>query len=287
MLLFPNAKINLGLRITGKRPDGFHDIVTVMFPVDWCDILEIVPSHSGATTLTLSGNALSSPCPMEKNLVVKALRAVEKAVGRELPTEIYLRKIVPDGAGLGGGSADAAFMVRGLNELYSLGLELEKMAAIAAEVGSDCPFFIYNRPMLATGRGTDLQLVDINFGGSTGDEFKLLIAKPVTAAVSTREAYAGVTPKPLAPGEDLAAALLAGPDNWTASGVRNDFEPSIFALRPEIEALKSRMISEGAVYAAMSGSGAAVFGLFRGHVPSFPDAETHVMPLAASCRLEP
>ncbi len=257
MILFPNCKINLGLRITGKRSDGYHDIATVMVPVGWCDVLELVPSDSGRTTLTLSGNALTD-CPMQKNLVVKALRATEKAVGRELHTDIYLRKIVPDGAGLGGGSSDAAFTVIGLNELYGLGMGCEEMARIAGEIGSDCPFFIYNRPMLATGRGTDLEPVDIRTEGIGG----IVVAKGTGEAVSTREAYAGVTPRALAPGEDLQNALGQDFESWSAR-VSNDFETSIFALRPNVKALKERMLELGAGYAAMSGSGAAVFGLFR------------------------
>ncbi|MDE6311300.1 MAG: 4-(cytidine 5'-diphospho)-2-C-methyl-D-erythritol kinase [Muribaculaceae bacterium] len=257
MILFPNCKINLGLRITSKRTDGYHDIVTVMVPVGWCDVLELVPSESGKTTLSLSGNALCD-CPMEKNLVVKALRATERAVGRELPTDIYLRKIVPDGAGLGGGSSDAAFTILGLNELYGLGLGREEMARIAGEIGSDCPFFIYNRPMLATGRGTDLEGVEICTDGIGG----IVVAKGPTEAVSTREAYAGVTPRAMAPGEDLPGALLQDFSKWEGA-VSNDFEASIFALRPNVKELKDRMLSLGASYVAMSGSGAAVFGLFR------------------------
>lgn len=257
MIVFPNAKINIGLRILGKRADGFHELATAMMPVGWCDVLELVPAASGHSSLTLSGNVLGD-CPVEKNLVMKALRAVEAEVGRELPTDIYLRKIIPDGAGLGGGSADAAFTVRALDELYGLSLGQERMAAIAASIGSDCPFFIYNRPMLALGRGTDLSPIDICFDGIEA----VVIAKPRTDAVSTREAYAGTKPAPLAPGEDLCRSLSRAPECWTQEGVRNDFEDSIFPLRPAIAALKDKIQASGAVYTAMSGSGASVFGLF-------------------------
>ena len=139
MILFPNAKINLGLDILRRRPDGYHDIETVMIPVPWCDVLEIVPAKGSETTLTVSGRRVD--CPPEKNLVMKAYRALAETV--ELPpVDIFLRKIIPDGAGLGGGSADAAFTLRGLNELFALGLSDSRLAEIAAGLGADCPFFI-------------------------------------------------------------------------------------------------------------------------------------------------
>lgn len=259
MILFPNAKINLGLRILSRRPDGYHELVTAMIPIGWCDILEIVPSACGESRLSCLGNALPD-CPPEKNLVFKALRATELYVGRALPSEIYLRKVVPDGAGLGGGSSDAAFTIRGLNELHSLGLTDQEMADIAATVGSDCPFFIYNRPMLASGTGTTLRPCRVNLDGVGA----ILVAKRQTQAVSTREAYAGVTPCPIPRAEEvLEAALECEPSRWSSQGiVSNDFEKSIFTLRPEVEALKKEIAESGAIYAAMSGSGAAVFGFF-------------------------
>ena len=176
---------------------------------------------------------------------------------------------MPDGAGLGGGSSDAAFTILGLNELYGLGLGLKEMARIAGEIGSDCPFFIYNRPMLATGRGTDLEGVEICTDGIGG----IVVSKGATEAVSTREAYAGVTPRAMACDEDLPRALSHEFSEWTGV-VCNDFETSIFALRPNVKELKDRMIALGATYAAMSGSGAAVFGLFRNAVEAKQAAET-------------
>lgn len=259
MILFPNAKINLGLRILRRRPDGYHELVTAMIPIDWCDILEIVPSSCGQSSLSALGNALPD-CPPEKNLVFKALRATETFVGRELPSEIYLYKNIPDGAGLGGGSSDAAFTIRGLNELYSLGLSDDDMAEIASGVGSDCPFFIYNRPMLATGTGTELRPCRVNLQRAAA----ILVAKGHTQAVSTREAYAGVTPRDIPRAAELLEdALLQRPDRWSQAGVvTNDFEQSIFRLRPGVEELKRRIENSGAIYTAMSGSGAAVFGLY-------------------------
>ena len=140
MIVFPNAKINLGLRVLGKRPDGYHDISTVMVPVGWCDILEIVPS-AGNGSFSLSGCALGG-CPPEKNLVIKAIRALEADLGHTLPPlDIYLRKIIPDGAGLGGGSSDASFTLKAVNELLSLGISPDRLAAIAARIGAGSPVF--------------------------------------------------------------------------------------------------------------------------------------------------
>lgn len=258
MIVFPNAKINLGLRVLGKRPDGYHDISTVMVPVGWCDILEIVPS-AGNGSFSLSGSALGG-CPPEKNLVIKAIRALEADLGHSLPPlDIYLRKIIPDGAGLGGGSSDASFTLKAVNELLSLGISPDRLAAIAARIGADCPFFIYNRPMLAEGIGERLSPVSLPIP----DGCAVAIAKPQAEAVSTREAYEGITPAPLGEGESLPAALALSPDSWqTGNIVRNDFQDSIFPLRPVIESTLDRMKALNPLYAAMSGSGAAVFGIF-------------------------
>ncbi len=251
MILFPNCKINTGLRILRRRPDGYHDIETVMVPVDWTDVLEIVPSESSETTLTVTGNAVD--CPPEKNLVMKAFRALEKHVGTLPPVNIYLRKIIPDGAGLGGGSADAAFTIRGLNEMFNLGLTDDEMAAVVATVGSDCPFFIYNRPMLATGTGTDLEPIELDLSA-----YSIVIAKPCEG-VSTAQAYAGVTPtdKSARITDVISHSVLDWKDR-----LMNDFEPSVFAKCTLVAGLKNRLYEYGAVYASMSGSGSSVYALF-------------------------
>ncbi|MDE6643452.1 MAG: 4-(cytidine 5'-diphospho)-2-C-methyl-D-erythritol kinase [Muribaculaceae bacterium] len=254
MILFPNCKINLGLHILARRPDGYHDIETVMVPVDLTDILEIVPAANGETTLTVTGNHVD--CPPEKNLVIKALHAVEKFVNRQLPVNIYLRKIIPDGAGLGGGSSDAAFTIKGLNSIFDLGLTDQQMASIASTVGADCPFFIYNQPMLATGTGTTLSPVQLT------PDFKnltCLIVKP-TEGVSTAEAYAGVTPQQRE--SSLADFVNQSVTNWQST-LFNDFEKSVFEKRPEIANVKQHLINSGPIYVAMSGSGSSVFALFE------------------------
>lgn len=253
MILFPNAKINLGLCVTARRPDGYHDLSTVMLPTGWCDVLEIVPGHGKTHTLTVSGRTVD--CPPEKNLVMKALRALESEVGPLEPVDMYLEKIIPDGAGLGGGSADAAFALRGLNEVLRLGLADDRLAAVAARVGADCPFFIYNRPALCTGTGTDVSPMEIpSLAG-----FTLAIAKGRSGSVSTAEAYRGITPR--RPEYDPRETITLPPSEWPGRLV-NDFEPTVFAALPAVSALKRHMYDAGAVYASMSGSGSAVYGIF-------------------------
>lgn len=266
MIVFPNAKINLGLRVLRKRPDGYHDISTVMVPVGWCDILEIVPAK-GSGSFHLSGSDLDG-CPPEKNLVIKAIRALESDLGYGLPPlDIYLRKVIPDGAGLGGGSSDASFTLKAVNELLGLGLSQQRLATIAARVGADCPFFIYNKPMLAEGIGERLSPVTFPFP----EGLAVAIAKPKAEGVSTRDAYAGIKPSLLNPGEDLVSALSRPIGLWDEEGIiHNDFQESIFPLRPVIKETLDRMKALRPLFAAMSGSGASIFGIF----PSVKLAET-------------
>ena len=251
MILFPNAKINIGLYITSRRDDGYHNLETLFFPVGWQDIMEIVPAKGTQTTLTVSGNAVE--CPPEKNLVMKAYAALNDVIPLP-PVDIYLHKIIPDGAGLGGGSADAAFTLKGLNELFSLEMTDGQLAEIAAKIGADCPFFIYNRPMLAKGIGNEFTPVDIDLSGKT-----IAIVKP-HESVSTREAYSGVTP--MIPECDLTTAISADIKEWRGK-ISNDFEKSIFPLHPAIQSVKEQLYALGADYASMSGSGAAVYGIFQ------------------------
>lgn len=272
MILFPNAKINVGLDILRKRPDGYHDIATVMVPTAWRDILELVPARGSESTLTVTGRGVD--CPTEKNLVMKAYRLMERALGIP-PTDIFLHKVIPDGAGLGGGSADAAFTLTGLNSLYELGLTTEQLTDMASRLGADCPFFIHNRPMLCTGTGTEMRDMNLNLSGYT-----LAIVKP-GRGVSTAEAYAGVTPHE--PEVTLEERLTLPVSQWNRNIV-NDFEASVCAKVPEIMAIKLGLQAMGADYAAMSGSGSAVYGLFAGDILAdslharFPECDIFVQP---------
>ena len=253
MITFPNAKINIGLDILKKRPDGYHDLNTLMVPVGWKDILEIVPQKCGSEdSLTITGRPVN--CPTEKNLVMKAVVAMRRLC-RIPPLEIHLHKIIPDGAGLGGGSADAAFTIKMLRDMYVPELSNDIIAGIAATLGADCPFFIYNRPMLCEGTGTEMR----NFEIHMPESFRIVIIKP-PVAVSTREAYANVTPK--VPAYSLEYLLKeVSVEKWQGK-ITNDFEYSVFPTFPAIADIKKELERAGAIYTSMSGSGSAVYGIF-------------------------
>jgi len=248
MITFPNAKINLGLHITEKRSDGFHNLETVFFPVGWNDALEF--AEADVFGFTSSGILISGD--PEANLVVKAYRLLQKDF--ELPIlKIHLHKQIPFGAGLGGGSSDAAFMLKMLNETYHLKISEEKLLNYAAVLGSDCPFFIRNKPVYATGRGEIMQPLEVRLNGM----FILLVKPPVE--VSTVKAYQLI--KPQLPEVSLAKLLQLPIVNWKENVV-NQFEPPVFRQYPEIEAVRNQLYEMGAIYASMSGSGSCVFGLF-------------------------
>lgn len=275
MILFPNAKINLGLDILRKRSDGYHDISTVMIPVDWHDILEIVPASGKDTSLTRYGRPID--CPPEKDLVMKAYNAMATVVGGLPPANIYIEKIIPDGAGLGGGSSDAAFTLIGLNEVFNIGLDRKRLAEIAAMIGADCPFFIYNRPAYCSSTGTEIS-PDIKTGLSP---YSILIAKPHVAAVSTAEAYSGV--HTAVPDKDIREIISMPVSSWQGT-LKNDFEASIFPRLPQVARIKDILLIHGAAYASMSGSGAAVYGIFENDkmaqdtLRHLTDCDTHVSP---------
>lgn len=251
MIRFTNCKINIGLDVVRRRPDGYHDIVTAMVPVPWHDIIEITTSASGSNTLTVYGRKVD--CPPEQNLVMKAAVLMQQSYGLP-PMDLALQKIVPDGAGLGGGSGDATACVMLINDMYELGLDRPTLASLAARLGADCPFFVYDRPMLATGTGTVLEPIDLDLSG-----YALLIAKPQAVSVSTRQAYAALQPSQ--PEHPLTELLALPVEQWQGR-VKNDFEPSVFVIAPQVRLAKAKMLEAGAAYAAMSGSGSSVFGLF-------------------------
>ncbi len=253
MITFPNAKINIGLDILRKRPDGYHDLQTLMAPVGWTDILEIVPRKSGyEDILTTTGRPVN--CPPENNLVMKAIIAMRKSYPLP-PLEVYLHKIIPDGAGLGGGSADAAFTIKMIRDMYIPTASDTEIAVIASSIGADCPFFIYNRPMLCEGIGTEMRPMDIDLPES----LRVVIIKP-PVYVSTREAYANVIPT--RPHQSLESRLKEFPIEKWQRNIVNDFERSVFPAFTEVAEIKEKLCELGAVYASMSGSGSAVYGFF-------------------------
>lgn len=251
MIRFPNAKINLGLNIVNRRADGYHDIETVFYPIDLEDSLEIVPAKDGVpTSLSCYGNHVD--CPMEKNLVTKAYRLLQREF--HIPeVEIHLLKHIPDGAGLGGGSSDAANALIILNDIFRLNLSADQLAERAATLGADCAFFIYNKPMMATGIGNVFSHIDINLSG-----YHLLLVKP-DVSVPTAQAYANVTP---APSQMPIPKILAMPIRQWEHHLYNDFECSVFLRHPLLQKIKEEIYSLGALYASMSGSGSSIFGIF-------------------------
>ena len=249
MICFPNAKINLGLHITGKRSDGYHTIETIFYPIPLKDALEAVKNEK--TSFKQIGIKLdSSP---EENLVMKAYRLLSEKYNLP-PLEIYLKKAIPSGAGLGGGSADAAFALKLINELCECNISEEDLEKIAASIGADCPFFIRNKPVLASGTGNIFNPSDVSLKGYT-----IYIVKP-PVAVSTKEAYAKIKPKKP---EFSLNDLPSLPVNEWRDVLKNDFEPNIFEKHPVIREIKDKLYALGAEYASMSGSGSSVFGLFK------------------------
>jgi len=247
------VKINLGLNVLRKREDGFHDLETLFLPCGaFGDELEIEPAEK--TSLTLVGKGID--WRPEEDLTYRAWEILKKDFPELGSVCMVLKKGTPVGAGLGGGSADAAFALRELNRIGALGLTDGELADYAARLGSDCAFFIYNRPMIGEGRGEILSPYDIKL------PYDVRVEVPEGVSVSTREAYAGILAAKKSGGLPLREALARPVDEWREV-LRNDFEETVFPLHPEIPALKKRMYDDGAVYAAMSGSGSAVFGLFR------------------------
>ncbi len=260
IVLYPNAKINLGLRVLDRREDGYHNIETVFAPLSTHnDILELVE----ASELRLHQYGLAYELKdgnIENDLCVKAYRAVKKDFDIP-PVAIHLFKGIPTGAGMGGGSSDAASVIRGLNTMFALGLSDERMAGYAATLGSDCSFFIYNRPMLGEGRGEILSDCTSKVVGEIvkGEKYYIKVVTP-DIHVSTADAYASLTPDPNGHG---LSALLEQPLSKWRDKVINDFETTVFAKHPELAEIKAGFYAQGAIYASMSGSGSAVYGIFK------------------------
>lgn len=246
-----NCKINIGLQIVRKREDGYHDICTVFYPTDFfADVLTVSPSTDIFSFECQSAQDIG---PEENNLCVKAFRLLQTDFGIS-NVRISLEKHIPSGAGLGGGSADAAFTLKMLNEVFQLNISAEQLKKYALSLGSDVPFFIDNVPMYATGRGEIMTPVSLDLSS-----YDIRIWKP-DFSVSTKEAYAGVSPR--MPETELPALVSKPVSTWKNS-VHNDFEDSLFLKYPELSALKSEIYSKGADYASMSGSGTAIYGLFK------------------------
>jgi len=253
MIVFPNAKINIGLNVVSKRDDGYHNLETIFYPVKLTDALEF--AEADETVLSASGIQIDGG--PENNLILKAYQLLKADFN--LPSlKFHLHKVIPFGAGLGGGSSDAAFTFKMLNEYFELGLSLQQLEAYASQIGADCPFFIQNKPTFATGIGNKFHNIELNLS-----DYEIVILKP-NVSVSTPEAYKNVIPRN--PKYRLTEIVKTPVDGWK-NLVVNDFEKSVFPEYTQIAALKQLLYDLGANFASMSGSGSAVFGIFR-HLPT-------------------
>ena len=253
MILFPPAKINLGLQVTNKRADGFHDIETVFYAIPLCDALEINPSEE----LSFVSTGLPIEGKVENNLCIKAYELIKSRF--EIPTvAIHLHKVIPMGAGLGGGSADAAYTLKLLKELFQLPITKEELVNFASQLGSDCPFFINDTPHFASGRGELLEPISVSL-----QAYKIVLVYPAIH-VNTAWAYQQIQPKPIV--LSIKEILKTPIKDWKSKLV-NDFENAVFPSHPAIASIPSKLYEMGALYASMSGSGSAVFGIFEKSMP--------------------
>lgn len=255
MISFPNAKINIGLYITNRRGDGYHDLETVFYPIESLhDALEIAPTNGTDTKLHINGKTIAGD--VEQNLVWKAYNLMRQRFPAKVRSvDIYLLKNIPMGAGLGGGSADGAFMLKLLNDFCRLELPNDALADMALQLGSDCPFFIYNTPQYATGRGEQMSpmpLIDLS-------AYSIQLICP-EVHVSTKAAFSMITPrKPLF---DLRRLPELPVEQWKGN-ISNDFEDPVFMQHPELLSIKKQLYEQGAIYASMSGSGSTLYGIFN------------------------
>lgn len=258
MVVFPCCKINLGLNVVSRRPDGYHNLETVFYPIPLHDNLEVLDARNTSEPYHLHQTGIQIEGSPATNLVVRVLEQLRETYPQIPPVEIWLHKRIPSGAGLGGGSSDAAFMMRLLNEQYGLGMDDADMEYRLSRLGADCAFFNKAVPAFATGIGDVLMPIDFTLAG-----WNFVLVKP-DIHVSTREAFSMITPQ--RPERSLLEALSHPVEQWRGTVV-NDFEKSVFKHHPEIAAIKMTLYDMGASYASMTGSGSSVFGLFRTRQP--------------------
>lgn len=256
MLSFPNCKINLGLRILNKREDGFHNLETVFYPVGIRDALEVIPSLS-AGSIEFTQTGLTVPGNDADNICIKAYQLLQKDFPQLPGIKMHLHKTIPMGAGLGGGSADGAFALNLLNTKFQLNLSQQQLVDYALQLGSDCPFFILNKPSYATGRGEILEPLALDLSA-----YKIAIVNP-GIHVNTGWAFSRLTAGSRPPGNTILKQIIQQPIQTWKTDLKNDFETPVFNAHPGIREIKETLYSLGAVYAAMSGSGSTVFGIFE------------------------
>lgn len=251
MVIFSNCKINIGLRITGKRVDGYHDLETIFYPLGLKDAIEIMEAPAGVEEFRLISTGIEIPGELSSNLCYKAWRLIKNDFPDIPPVTIYIHKAVPIGAGLGGGSSNGAFTLRLLNEKFELNISDGQLQKYALQLGSDCPFFILNKPCIAKGRGEIMEEISCNLSG-----YHIALINP-GIHISTAWAFSQVKPAP-----SVISDISSIPVKEWRNHVINDFEEPVFAKYPEIKAIKDEFYKQGAVFAAMTGTGSTVFGIF-------------------------
>jgi 4-diphosphocytidyl-2-C-methyl-D-erythritol kinase len=258
MLSFPNCKINLGLHILRKRADGFHDLETVFYPLPLKDALEVISdtekNKNAAPSISFTSSGSPIEIQAEENICVKAYHLIKKDFTQLPAIKMHLHKIIPTGAGLGGGSADGAFALKLLNEKFNLGLSIEALKHYALQLGSDCPFFILNKPCVATGRGEILEEIQLDLS-----DYKFVLVNP-GIHINTSWAFSQITP---ALPERSIKEIIQQPIATWKNELINDFEIPVFKNYPEIKEIKDNLYKSNAVYAGLSGSGSTVFGIFK------------------------
>jgi 4-diphosphocytidyl-2-C-methyl-D-erythritol kinase len=254
MIAFPNAKINIGLKVLQKRPDGFHNLETIFYPVGLSDVLEIIPAKDGVFSFAETG--LSIPGDPKENLCIKAFHLLS-SIFQLPPVKIHLHKVIPIGAGLGGGSSDGAFAIKLLNDLFSLGLSGDQMMDHARNLGSDCAFFIVNKSAFAFEKGDRFEFLDLDLSG-----YRIEIKTP-EIYINTGEAYSMIDPRADSRTHDFPLKeIISKPIVEWKENLINDFEKPVFKKYPELARIKQDFFERGALYASLSGSGSSIYGIF-------------------------
>ncbi|MEO8770548.1 MAG: 4-(cytidine 5'-diphospho)-2-C-methyl-D-erythritol kinase [Ferruginibacter sp.] len=253
MISFPNCKINIGLQIIGKRPDGYHDLQTIFYPIEIKDAIEIIDAPQ-KDAISFSTSGINIDGNAENNLCVKAYHLLQKDFPQLPAIDMHLHKTIPMGAGVGGGSADAAFTLQLLNKKYVLGLDLAALSKYALILGSDCPFFLINTPCFASGRGEILEEISLDLSA-----YKIILVNP---GIHINTGWAFSVLEKSTKHEDLKDSI-AKPINEWHDLIGNDFEAPVFKAHPEIKSIKADLYAVGALYAAMSGSGSSIYGIFE------------------------
>ncbi len=251
MLLFPNCKINLGLNILRKREDGFHDLETVFYPIPFTDALELISNPRNETEFTITGLKVDGNAA--DNLCIKAYQLLKKDFPQLPAVKIHLHKTIPTGAGLGGGSADAAFMLKLLNDKFNLNLSTPELLNYSLQLGSDCPFFILNKPCFATGRGENMEKIELDLSA-----YQVVLINP-GIHINTGWAFSQISPSIR---KRPVKQIISEPIATWKKDLKNDFEEAVFVAHPQVKLIKEDLYNQGAVYASMSGSGSTVFGIF-------------------------